>query len=83
MTNESIVALIDAEIAKLTQVRSLLASAGKVAAIATAGVSKKAGKAAPAVKAKKGKKRRTLSPEARKRIADAQRKRWAAQKAKK
>jgi hypothetical protein len=37
-------------------------------------------KAAPAVKAKK---RRTLSPEARKRIADAQRKRWAAQKAKK
>jgi hypothetical protein len=31
----------------------------------------------------KAKKRRTLSPEARKRIADAQRKRWAAQKAKK
>ena len=30
----------------------------------------------------KGKKRRALSPEARKRIADAQRKRWAAQKAK-
>jgi hypothetical protein len=30
----------------------------------------------------KGKKRRVLSPEARKRIADAQRKRWAAQKAK-
>ena len=83
MTNESIVALIDAEIAKLTQVRSLLASTGKVAAIATASVTKKAAKAAPAAKAKKAKKRRTLSPEARKRIADAQRKRWAAQKAKK
>jgi hypothetical protein len=83
MTNESIVALIDAEIAKLTQVRSLLASADKVAAIATANITKKAGKAAPAKKAKKAKKRRTLSPEARKRIADAQRKRWAAQRSKK
>lgn len=31
----------------------------------------------------KKRKRRTLGPEARKRIADAQRKRWAAQKAKK
>jgi len=30
----------------------------------------------------KTKKRRVLSPEARKRIADAQRKRWATQKAK-
>ena len=80
MTNESIVALIDAEIAKLTQVRSLLASTGKVAAKVTDHIAKKAAKAAPA---KKAKKRRTLSPEARKRIADAQRKRWAAQKAKK
>jgi hypothetical protein len=76
MTNESIVALIDAEIAKLTQVRSLLASTGKVAAKVTDHIAKKA---APA---KKAKKRRKLSPEARKRIADAQRKRWAAQKAK-
>ncbi len=79
MTNESIVALIDAEIAKLTQVRSLLASTGKVAAMATQSITKKTAKAAPA---KKAKKRRRLSPEARKRIADAQRKRWAAQKAK-
>jgi len=80
MTNESIVALIDQEIAKLTQVRALLATTGKVAALVAAPVTKKAAKAAPA---KKAKKRRTLSPEARKRIADAQRKRWAAQKAKK
>jgi HPt (histidine-containing phosphotransfer) domain-containing protein len=77
MANDSLVALIDAETAKLTQVRTLLATTGKVAAKATLHLTKKA---APAVKAKK---RRTLSPEARKRIADAQRKRWAAQKAKK
>ena len=83
MTNESIVALIDAEIAKLTQVRALLATTGKVAALVAAPPTKKAAKAAKAAPAKKTKKRRTLSPEARKRIADAQRKRWAAQKAKK
>jgi hypothetical protein len=77
MAIDSILALIDAEIASLTQVRSLLASTGKVAAKAT---ERKTGKAAKAPK--KGKKRRVLSAEARKRIADAQRKRWAAQKAK-
>jgi len=75
MANESILALIDAEIARLTQVRSLLAGIGKVPAKLT---ERKATKTA----AKKTKKRRVLSPEARKRIADAQRKRWAAQKAK-
>jgi hypothetical protein len=84
MANDTIVALIDAEIAKLTEVRSLLATTGK-AAKAVERITKKAVKAAPAAKAapaKKGKKRRTLSPEARQRIAEAQRKRWAAQKAK-
>lgn len=75
MANDSILALIDAEIARLTQVRSLLAGIGKVPAKLT---ERNATKAA----AKKSKKRRVLSPEARKRIADAQRKRWAAQKAK-
>jgi Cdc6-like AAA superfamily ATPase len=101
MANDTILALIDAEIARLTQVRSLLASAGKVAdkvteritkkAAKKAGKARKAPKAAKAAKAAKApkapkaakvKKRRTLSPEARQRIADAQRKRWAAQKAK-
>ena len=77
MAIDSILALIDAEIASLTQVRSLLASTGKVAAKVT---EPKTGKAAKTPK--KGKKRRKLSAEARKRIADAQRKRWAAQKAK-
>jgi hypothetical protein len=78
MAIESILAQIDAEIARLTQVRSLLANTGKVAVKATERKTKKA-----TVKAKaKGKKTRVLSPDARKRIADAQRKRWAAQKAK-
>jgi hypothetical protein len=77
MAIESILAQIDEEIAKLEQIRSLLATTG-VAAKAVTGP--KAKKAAAKVK---GQKRRTLSPEARKRIADAQRKRWAAQKAQK
>jgi hypothetical protein len=91
MVIDSILAQIDAEIAKLTQVRSLLANTGKIAATITERLTKKAPKAkkpakvekvAKPAKAAKAKKRRTLSPEARQRIADAQRKRWAAQKAK-
>jgi hypothetical protein len=78
MAIDSILAQIDAEIAKLTQVRSLLATTGKVTAKVTEPKTEKA-----SAKAKgKTKKKRVLSPEARKRIADAQRKRWAAQKAK-
>jgi hypothetical protein len=76
MAIDSIVSLIDAEIARLTQVRSLLANAGKVPTIVTATKTKNAPAKA------KTRKKRVLSPEARKRIADAQRKRWAAQKAK-
>lgn len=73
MAIDSILAQIDSEIARLTQVRSLLAGSGS-ASNATERKTRKA----PA----KAKKSRVLSPEARKRIADAQRKRWAAQKAK-
>jgi|HubBroStandDraft_5_1064220.scaffolds.fasta_scaffold07727_2 hypothetical protein len=76
MAIESILAQIDEEIAKLQQIRSLLATTGVAAKKLAA---PKAKKTAAKVK---GRKRRTLSPEARKRIADAQRKRWAAQKAK-
>jgi hypothetical protein len=76
MTIDSIVAQIDAEIARLTQARTLLSSAGKIN-ISAAGVN------GATVPAKKGRKKRVLSAEARKRIADAQRKRWAAQRAKK
>ena len=75
MSIELIVSQIDAEIAKLTQVRALLTTASKSAA-KTAALKKNL----PAGKIKM-KKKRILSPEARKRIADAQRKRWAAQRA--
>jgi hypothetical protein len=75
MAIDSILAQIDSEIARLTQVRSLLAGSG----IAASTVTERKTRKAPAKSAKKS---RVLSPEARKRIADAQRKRWAAQKAK-
>jgi hypothetical protein len=78
MTIESILSQIDAEIAKLTQVRSLLDGIEKVAAEVTKPKTKKA----PAKTKAKTRKRRVLSADARKRIADAQHKRWAAQKAK-
>ena len=64
----SIVATIDAEIAKLEQARAIILVGSTNGTVA----------AAP-----KKRRRRRLSAEARKRIADAQRKRWAAQKAKK
>jgi len=73
MTIESIVAEIDAEIAKLTKVRALLASSGKMSLKLT---KTRSGKLSTT------RKKRVLSPEARKRIADAQRRRWAAQRAK-
>ena len=75
MAIDSILSQIDAEIARLTQVRKLLAGSDTVSITAP----KRKTKAAPA---KKTKKSRVLSPEARKRIADAQRRRWAAQKSK-
>ena len=74
MSIESILAEIDAEIARLTQVRSLLA--GSRAVISSGSKSKTS-------KTPDKRKKRVLSADARKRIADAQRKRWAAQKAKK
>lgn len=72
MSIETILAEIDAEIARLTQVRSLLAGSRT---ISSSGARSK-------TSATKRRKKRVLSAEARKRIADAQRKRWAAQKAK-
>lgn len=69
---DSIIAEIDAEIARLNEARTLLAGMGKLS------ITGKTAKSKPA--AKKAKRSRVLSPEARKRIADAQRRRWAAQK---
>jgi hypothetical protein len=74
MTIDSILSQLDSEIARLTQVRSLLANSAKTSSKFSVGKAIK-------VQAKRRKKR-VLSAEARKRIADAQRKRWAAQKAK-
>jgi hypothetical protein len=74
MSIESIIAEIDAEISRLTQVRSLLAGSRS---INSSGAKKKTSR-----NPSKTRKKRVLSAEARKRIADAQRKRWAAQKAK-
>ena len=84
MAIDSILAQLDAEIARLYQVRNLLSATGKVDAKITAvkqtPAKKARGKAAKTT-AKSGAKR-VLSPEARKAIADAQRRRWAAQKSK-
>lgn len=66
MTREQIIAAIDEEIGKLQQVRKILqGSGGKLASGLTAG---------------KPRAKRVLSPEARQRIAAAQKRRWARQK---
>jgi len=64
----SIIASIDEEIRRLTTVRQLLADSGSAKGSAKSAASKP------------GRKRRRLSAEARKKIADAQRLRWAKQK---
>ena len=74
MTIESILSEIDAEIARLTQVRSLLANSAKSSTETRCDQGRES--------ADQARKKRVLSADARKRIADAQRKRWAAQKAK-
>lgn len=65
MTIDTIIASIDFEIARLKQVRALLSTDG----------TKKTATATPV------RKRRKLSPASRKKIADAQKARWAKQKA--
>jgi hypothetical protein len=86
MDVRSIIAEIDAEIAKLQGVKATLTGlSGAVAGVAKTGRrgrpkgSKNVAKAAKAVKvAKPAKKtKRKLSPEGRKRIADAMKRRWA------
>lgn len=72
MAIESILAQIDAEIARLNQVRSLLTNSGGDTFHSPEGNGKGSSM----------RKKHVLSPDARKRIADAQRRRWAAQKAK-
>lgn len=74
MSNETIIALIDSEISRLTQVRALLSTVGKIDG--------RIAKSKPGPAKGKRRKKRVLSAEARKKIADAQRRRWAAQKSK-
>jgi hypothetical protein len=74
MAIDSILTQIDSEIARLQQARTLLSNLGTVATSA----GRNTAKAATAKPAKK----RKISAEGRKRIAEAQRKRWAAQRAK-
>jgi hypothetical protein len=67
-SQQSILDAIDKEIARLREVRKVLAKNGKIAAKRTAKASTPGKKTA----------KRKLSPESRARIAEAQRKRWAA-----
>jgi hypothetical protein len=92
MAISDILATIDQEIAQLQQARALLGG-GAVAVtkkkvgrpkkvVAAVAVAPKKAVAAVAAKPAKGaKKKRNLSPEGRARIAEAVKKRWAAQKA--
>jgi hypothetical protein len=75
MAIENILAQIDAEITRLQQARALLATLGTTAT--------KTGRTAKKAPAKANtRKKRVLSAEARKKIADAQHRRWAKIKAK-
>lgn len=71
MSIEEIVKELDTQIAQLQQARQLLSNG--------AGLTRKS-TLADQLEPKVRRKKRVLSPEARKRIAEAQRKRWAAQK---
>jgi hypothetical protein len=68
MTREELVAAVDEEISRLEKVRALLASTGG------SGIS-------PSSFGNRPRKKRVLSADARARIAAAQRRRWAKQKA--
>jgi hypothetical protein len=77
-----ILATIDHEISQLQQARALLSGSAVPVAKKKPGRPRKTPVAVTLVAAKPAKKR-NLSPEGRKRIADAVKKRWAAQRAKK
>ncbi len=80
MANKEVLAAIDKEIARLQQARDILAGSGEDAEETP----RSRGAAKQVTKRRVGRPagtKRVLSPEARKRIADAQKKRWAAQKA--
>lgn len=69
MSVENILLMLDEDLKRLQQVRSLLASTGKISNAIT--------KSLPSPPKRR---KRALSAESRRRIAEAQRKRWAARK---
>ena len=69
-----IIAEIDAQILKLQQARSLLADASQPP---RTGRGRPKGKGSANASTTAGKRKRKLTPEGRKRIADAMKKRWA------
>jgi hypothetical protein len=81
MALPEILASIDSEIAQLQKARALLVGAGAPPAKKKAGRPRKVVSEIATAPAKTAKKRkRNLSPEGRKRIAEAVKRRWAAQK---
>jgi hypothetical protein len=72
-----IIAEIDAQISKLQQARALLSGGSAPAARSGRGRPKGSKNAGTAVPAAAPARKRKLSPEGRKRIADAMKKRWA------
>lgn len=80
MAVSEILASIDREIAQLQQVRALLAGGAASKTRRAPGRPKKSATAVKAVAAKSAAKKRKLSPEGRKRIAEAAKRRWAAQR---
>ena len=75
MAVSTIIAEIDAQIAKLQQARALLI--GTLPQSSGRGRPKGSKNVVVAISAKKTTSKRKLSPEGRKRIADAMKKRWA------
>lgn len=75
MEVSGIIAQIDAQIVKLQQARALLA--GSTAGLTARGRPKGSKNAAKVVVVSKKASKRKLSPEGRKRIAEAMKKRWA------
>jgi hypothetical protein len=81
MAISDILASIDHDIAQLQQARALLAGSSAPAPKKKAGRPRKVVAAvAPAAAKPAKKKKRNISPEGRKRIAEAVKRRWAAQK---
>jgi hypothetical protein len=80
MSIETIIAQLDAEIARLTMAKVLLSESTTIAPIVRRGRPRKTGVVTPAKPIKRRK--NGITPEGRARIGAAAKRRWAAQKAK-